>query len=182
MRRFFVALATVVWAVLVAGGFAWMHRYDSTPGEPSTVLATKGTATGKWRFVVVGTAECPCTNSTLEGVQMAAATYPDDTEVEVRFVGSAGMQDHFYRTAARIKGVRIVQGLRPESPETLGAVTSGQTYLFDPSGKLVFEGGMTVGTGNDRPAHAISLYRRARESKTVVHALVYGCAMRRPGR
>jgi len=169
------ALLAALWAGTVAVGFASLHLFDSTPGLSLRVPPPRQKATGLWRILVIGAAECPCTTSTIEAVDMAASAYPSDTTVEVRFVGTATPSDRAYRAALGVPGVTVVTGLRAGSAETLGSMTSGQTFIFAPDGRLAFEGGVTQGRGADLPRHAVSLYGMVRRSSTVLHAAVYGC-------
>ncbi|MBS1714188.1 MAG: hypothetical protein JST30_07605 [Armatimonadetes bacterium] len=175
MKKTLFVLLAALWAGIVAEGFATMHRFDSTPGPVVWAPVPPQRATGLWRIVVVGTVECPCTTSTIEAIGMASAAFPNDTSVEIRFIGKAGPQDRAYRAARRVHSAPIATGLLQGSPEALGARTSGQTYIFAPDGTLAFEGGLTQGRGADLPRHAVALYASVRNTTNLIHAAVYGC-------
>jgi hypothetical protein len=57
-----------------------------------------------------------------------------------------------WRTTTAIEGVNVIADPDGHEAELFGARTSGQVYLYAPSGELLFEGGITSSRGHEGPS------------------------------
>jgi hypothetical protein len=85
--------------------------------------------------------------------------------------------------ASRIPGVSAVDDLGGAEMQRFGTLTSGETLLYDSSGRLLFRGGITAARG-----HSGDNYGRdaviALINEHISHALmtpVFGCSLRGKG-
>jgi hypothetical protein len=81
--------------------------------------------------------------------------------------------------AVLVPGVQVVDDRNGVETRRFGAFTSGQTYLYDEKGTLVFQGGITsarghVGENAGRTAITSFLMSRAAETD---RASTYGCPL-----
>jgi hypothetical protein len=70
------------------------------------------------------------------------------------FVKPKGAEAGWERTslweaAQRIPGVNVVTGHEGQEARRFGARTSGQVVLYDPSGRLLFQGGITAARAHE---------------------------------
>ena len=81
--------------------------------------------------------------------------------------------------AALIPGVRPVEDLDGREALRFGAVTSGQTLLYDVSGRLLFNGGITAARGhagtNDGRDAVLSLLANGSSLRHTTR--VFGCSL-----
>jgi len=103
----------------------------------------------------------------------------------VLFYVPAGEPDTWARTdlwksAADIPGVRVHEDREGAYSKMFGAYTSGQTFLYDPAGRLLFNGGITASRGhsgdNAGRDGIISLLTGEALAHTVTPA--FGCSLR----
>ena len=88
------------------------------------------------------------------------------------------------RTAAQIPGVTVLSDVDGAEAQRLGAETSGHTFLFDPSGHLLFNGGITASRGhagdNAGESAIVSLIDNRTSART--KTFVFGCSLKTPPR
>jgi hypothetical protein len=88
------------------------------------------------------------------------------------------------RTAAQIPGVTVLSDIDGAEAERLGAETSGHTFLFDPSGRLLFNGGITASRGhsgdNAGESAIVSLINDDTSKRS--QTFVFGCSLKDPAR
>lgn len=144
-------LVGLVWLGGITAGFVAWERYETTAGATGPVLATaEERAPGRWRLSVFAHPHCPCTRAMLGELAEALHATPDLTG-RVVFVRPAGAADGWERgrlwdAAAAIPGVEVGCDGGTEA-RRFGAETSGQAVLTDPSGRVVFRGGLTRARG-----------------------------------
>jgi hypothetical protein len=132
---------------------------------------------------------CPCTRASLEGLANVMNRLQGRVDAYVLFFKPkefpAGWErTDLWRSAERIQKVRAIVDVDGLEAELFGAQTSGQTMLFDPRGRLVFAGGLTLGRGhpgfNVGQEQIISLVGGGHEVATA--GRVFGCALRTEAR
>lgn len=155
------------WPFVVVPGFAMIERYANTPGRlaeppgiwPASVsldhpdnssagLRPYGTAT----IVMLAHPRCPCTRASLGELARLMADVDGRATAFVLFVDPVGHgweQTDIWRQAEEIPGVRVLTDHDGVIARQFGAFTSGQTLLYDASGKLAFNGGITPARGHE---------------------------------
>lgn len=131
-------------------------------------------------MVLVSHPLCPCTAVSLKALRAVVADHKGELACKVVFAGekpreaSEGMQ-----TAAAIPGAEIEWTTAEQVEAKYGTYTSGQTFLYSPSGRLVFSGGVTPGRGVDQPRYAIDLFDHMMTSGEATKPTpVFGCALK----
>jgi hypothetical protein len=170
---------------------AALTDYASQPGigaraptswpEASRLARTPGRAT----LVMVAHTKCSCSRASLHELARVMAGSDERVEAIVVFVGPdeglGGLLD-LRATARAIPNVRVVED---ESEARLfGAATSGQALLYDPTGALVFRGGLTTARGHEGDSAGGSFVRRfalrdpgAPAPTSTRTTAVFGCAL-----
>jgi hypothetical protein len=144
--------AAVIWLAIVTGGFWIWERYDTTPGSTgATTLAAAEPPRDRWRLTVFAHPHCPCTRSALRELNEITRAAPE-LSVRVLFVRPAGArgdweQGNSWNTATGITGAEVSGDADGAEAHQFGAETSGFAVLTDPSGQIVFCGGLTPGRG-----------------------------------
>jgi hypothetical protein len=132
------------WLAVVSAGFAAWHDAGRIPHEPPPVVDRP--ANGSWTLTMFVHPHCPCSRPALaELKRLVAARDPVPLTAEVVFVRPSGVPGGWERgrnwDAALHPGVarRPADG---EEARRAGAVGSGHVLLADPSGRVVFRGGL----------------------------------------
>lgn len=85
-----------------------------------------------------------------------------------------------WERANRIAGLTVVLDEGEES-ERFGARTSGQVLLYEPTGRLLFAGGITPSRGHQGDsAGAASVRALLGRERAAAQTNVYGCALQEP--
>jgi hypothetical protein len=65
-----------------------------------------------------------------------------------------------------------------EAAERYGSFTSGQVFVYDKSGEIVFSGGITPGRGVDQPQYAVRFFKKLFSGERTESTWpVYGCPL-----
>ena len=84
------------------------------------------------------------------------------------------------RTAAQIPGVTVLSDVDGAEAQRFGAETSGHTFLFEPTGRLLFNGGITESRGhsgdNAGESALVSLINNRNSDRSTT--FVFGCALK----
>lgn len=178
----------VAWGLASLGGFFQFMRYEREPGEqvrapadwPGGELALD---LDRPTLVLAVHPKCPCTRASLSELEQILTRVGDRVRAYVVFqhmdeVESDAIDASLWSDAQRIAGVQVIQD-RANVALRFGALTSGQTYLYDENGKIVFQGGITAArgqVGDNAGKSAILAYLGSR-SKNVEQTPTYGCAL-----
>lgn len=167
-----------------------MAQYSQTAGPagsplpqwPETSLAHR--APGQSSLVMFLHPRCPCSRATLGELELLMAHCQGLFSAQVWFIQPEGMTEDWvksdlWRTAAAIPGVQVNVDYKGEEASLFQAVTSGQTLLYDVSGGLMFQGGITLARGHsgDNPGRD---FIESLLNKKIAHAAsapVFGCAL-----
>ena len=96
----------------------------------------------------------------------------------------AWAETDLWNTAKQIPGVTVMEDRGNSVGRSFGAFTSGQTLVYDSSGRLIFNGGITASRGHSgdnygRDAIIALLQGRLPEGTSLpVTAPVFGCSLR----
>lgn len=178
------------WLVAVASGFVWLSAYQAAAGRPAPAPADwpVGSAVrpenGRFTLILFAHPRCSCTRASLDGLSWVLARSQGKANAYVVFVLPDGAPDGWERTplrdeAAAVPGVHILFDAHGSEAGLFGAATSGETVLYDPSGRLVFRGGLTVGRGHagDSPGRRALLACIVGATPERRDFPVYGCPL-----
>ena len=183
----------IVWLVAVAAGLRGMLVYSNAagvPGKPpaqwpkdSKIPRTPGLAT----IVVIGHPKCPCTRATVGELALLMAHVQNKASAVVVLVHPHGTPDHWEQTdlwnsAAQIPGVTVMSDIDELETDRFRAQVSGQTMLYNPSGKLLFSGGITASrghSGDNAGRTAIASFLLTGSAATT-ETPVFGCTIHEP--
>lgn len=140
-------------------------------------------------FILFLHPNCACSYSTLEELERLMPALQKQALVQVVFMRP--VEESFswddskvWRRAQDIPFIQIIQDRDGFEAATFGAKTSGQAFLYDPSGDLIFEGGLTPSrghTGDSLGQRAIISFFEKRKLASVTHTDVYGCNLLKRG-
>jgi hypothetical protein len=153
------AVVTAVWLVGAIAGLSVLWRFDNAPGleanaparwPAESVLARS--ANGP-TLVLLAHPQCSCTLASLEELGEALARAQVRPRTYVLFLKPEGFvngweQTESWRIASALPGVTVVRDDSGREASRFGAATSGQTFLFDAGGALLFSGGITSARGH----------------------------------
>ena len=189
------ASAFATWLALTVGVLGLLTSYSSKAGAAATEALTTFPAAstlprreGRTTLVMIAHTKCACTRASLRELERTLARSGGNVDTFVLFVGppSSGLLD-LRATARAIPGVQVVED--EEEARRFGALTSGQTYLFDGRGRLVFRGGLTPSRGHEGASVGGDAIRRfldsphdspAASSASAQASDVFGCALFAP--
>ena len=151
-------VATAIWFAAFAGGTAAFLRFEFTPGEETRApLAWPRDSSlplhpDGMTLVLFAHPHCVCTRASLDELQVVMSHHSRPMHAEVVFVQLPGftdeeMSDESWEKAGCIPGVERRIDKEGVEARRFGALVSGYTVLYDASGKLLFEGGVTGSRG-----------------------------------
>jgi hypothetical protein len=186
-RRSLVACA--LWCSLVGGGFTWIARAGQASGAVAIAPArwpagaTLTRATDRPTLLVTLHPQCPCSQATVSELERLMRDRAGKVDLRVLFVRPKGLVDDPERSSLWER-VASIPGARAQIDEggvitaAFGAFTSGQVFLYDASGELLFSGGITASRAHEgdnagRDAVESLLDRR----NAPAHTPVFGCSL-----
>jgi hypothetical protein len=128
---------------------------------------------------------CPCTRASIGELSLLMARCQGQVDTRVLFLKPAGAGEDWWKTdlwesASAIPGVSVLLDEDGAEARHFGAVTSGQTLLYDAEGRLVFSGGITGARGhsgdNTGRSTLVALIEGQRRSGG--SGPVFGCSLR----
>jgi hypothetical protein len=184
----------VAWCLSVAAGFGGLMWYSQQPGDADAPPATWPSHSAlpiaaRQRILVMFVhPHCPCSRASLEELASIVDACPDPLQTLVVFVRpkslDAGWESgRLWKQVAEIPSVQRLVDPAGREAELFGAKTSGQTYLYDASGKLHFSGGITAfrgHAGDNRGRQAVERVLQGQPAKRT-HC-IYGCPLLNPSR
>ena len=154
--------ATVLgaWAVLVTFGTWRMLSYELTPAAPASPVRWWPTATqlvrdpGRPTLLMFVHPGCPCSRASLAELSRLLSPRRNEVAVRILMVRPAGLEAGWEKTdlwaiAQRIEGATVLCDADGVEAQRFGARTSGETMLFAPEGRLLFDGGITASRGHE---------------------------------
>jgi hypothetical protein len=137
-----------------------MLSYELTPAAPASPDRWWPTATqlvrdpGQPSLLMFVHPGCPCSRASLAELSRLLSPRGNQVAVRIVMVRPAGLEAGWERTdlwaiAQRIKGATVLCDPDGLEAERFGARTSGETMLFAPEGRLLFDGGITASRGHE---------------------------------
>lgn len=188
-RHAVVAVFSVLlWIVAIGYGFSTLWRFSYTPGPaaeaagiwPSTLPRDASQPT----LVVVLHPECACSQATLGELARIVTHAAVPLRVLVLFGDESDdrtlERGALWRSAKAIPGITAIVDRDGEQARRLGANVSGQTFLFDRDGHLIFSGGITAARGHagDNDGAAAVLEALTNGHAPLSMTPVFGCLLR----
>jgi hypothetical protein len=194
-RTILVAACGVLWLLAVGAGMAGLWIYAQAPGaagsaprawpDGSSLRPEPDRAT----LVMLVHPHCPCTRASVHELDRLMARTQGRLAAHVLFILPQGVGDDWtqtdlWRSAAAIPGVDVAIDPDGRDSALFGALTSGQTLLYDTSGRLLFAGGITPARGHegDNPGADAIASLLGGGSPGRGHAPVFGCSLKNPER
>lgn len=192
-HRAWLALGLCVWLVVVGSGMGLLAAYSSQAGAsalpPEVVFPAATTSSGKHRLLMFAHPHCPCTAASLRELSRLMARCTSEVEATVYFARPENQPDSWVRgnlwnSAAAIPGVHAEIDPQGQIAAQFGAATSGDVLLYNATGQLLFQGGITQGRGHEGDSlgklTVLSIVKG--DPTNVDHCPVFGCALRSPAR
>lgn len=196
IRKYFrYILSLSIWAVFLGFGFWKLFIYSNTPGELASALHNWPTATKISRDLDTNTLlvfvhpHCPCSDASVGELERLMPHISGKVKSVVVFFKPKNKSEEWvkgklWQKTKAIPGVEAL--LDEEGVEALhfDAKTSGQTFLYDKSGQLIFRGGLTPERGHmgDSDGRRTILSFVATGDTQVSSTPVFGCSIRSPER
>ena len=183
----------LTWIILLALGFSVLAKeeFDPVPNAaigpafpPHSKLALAPDVPTLILFVHP---HCPCTRASLHELAELMASLPHRVAVTAVFALPQGVPPHWeqgtlWQEAATIPGLHTVTDQGGQETRRFGVKGSGHVLLYQPSGQLIFSGGITPSRGHegDNPGRAAVVSLVLHGHALVNHTLVYGCPLLEP--
>lgn len=195
-KRAAQALLFVVWIGLITTGFVRLFIYANTSGEaarapaqwPQETSVARGSEK-KTSLVIFAHPHCPCSEASVGELERLMPHLRDTANIFVVFVKPKGLTEDWakealWKRAEAIPGVRTLLDNGGVEAAKFGAKTSGQTFLYDPQGQLVFSGGITPARGHMGDSDGrLSILSYLETGKTLITTTpVFGCSLAKPER
>jgi hypothetical protein len=152
-------LAGFVWLTLSIAGVVALWRYELTPGDVATVQprwparVNLSPNVGGPTLILFVHPRCPCTRASLgelERILSSCQGSPRAYVIAYRPASAEAGWEHtdLWRTASKLPGVRLLSDVDGTLARRFGATTSGHALVYDASGRLLFDGGITAARGH----------------------------------
>ncbi|HEX8617846.1 MAG TPA: RedB protein [Thermoanaerobaculia bacterium] len=187
--------AAIVWLAGIAYGSFAMWQFQRKAGEnavaPAQWPATSrlSLATNGPTVVMFAHPRCPCTRASVSQLRdlLSGGTMKKAGSVYVLVLRPHEFPEGWektdvWRNAASIPGVTVLSDVDGVEATRLGALTSGQTLVYDKAGKLVFRGGITALRGEVGDNLGSRSLEAALAGSTPARGVtpVFGCPIRTP--
>lgn len=171
-------------------GLRWLWWYETTPGKLAS-LPTQWPAESRLELnsdrptlLIFAHPRCPCTRATIAELARLVAHASEKADVQVLFFKPGRFDANWDKTdlwqsTKEIPGVKVFSDEDGIEAKRFQATTSGHSLLFNPAGRLLFSGGITISRGHagDNPGrlaiesiltNGIADHRRT---------MIYGCSL-----
>jgi hypothetical protein len=178
------------WICGVVSGLWVLWAYDNRPGAPAAAprrwpadsaltLADKGAT-----LLFVAHPQCTCTRASLEELAETLARATTKPRTYVLFLKPSNTDGGWERTelwkqAAALPHVNVVRDDDGREAKRFGVETSGQTFLYDDRGSLMFSGGITASRGHagDNAGQQSLIALLAQRQPAQRNTGVFGCPL-----
>lgn len=191
VKRVGAAAAVSTWVLVATWGYWSLADFAMRPGLAASAAPLRWPAqlpferrAGGPTLVVVAHAQCGCTKATIAELERIAARCHGHLSAYVLLDVPTGLDlkasdSAIARAAAGIPGVTVVPDHGGRLATLFGARTSGQTFLYNAGGTLVFSGGITNGRsveGDSAGAAAVERWAAGGVGELRTSS-VYGCSL-----
>lgn len=191
-RKSFLLAAATIWICCLVFGVFFLTKFAGTPGDdPVNVSKTWPTNSKILKnnerptFVIFAHPRCSCSSATLGELERLMPFFKGQVDVQILFVQLEGrtpawVQTSLWDKARSIPGVQVSVDVQAQEVDKFGARTSGQSFLYDKNGALIFSGGITAARGHmgdSKGRDFIISWLRGKESSSF-SSHVFGCALK----
>lgn len=145
-------LLLVLWLLGVAAGLYAANEFATTAGEAESRLSgwpagtTLQRQTDRPTLIVFLHPRCSCSVNTVAELQGILQHYGKQIRTETVLYSPADADADWFETSlvknvSRLSGVHMRRDVQGRQAQIFGAHTSGQTFLYDADGTLLFAGG-----------------------------------------
>ena len=182
-----------LWVAFLIAGFGALEIYSNTPGEPGLAIR-QWPATSQLKphsdlpsLLVFLHPKCSCSRATLGELERLYPTLIGKANITFIFYKPLDQSDDWVKnsywdmTQVYDGAERWIDAGGIEA-ERFGVRTSGQVALYDPTGHLVFRGGITPARGHmgdSTGREAILAYFHGEDLTDKQQTPVFGCAIRK---
>ena len=160
MGRWTLLVAGALWVAAVGFGMSVLLKYQSTPGPRADTTqdwpadSRLPRASGQPTLVVLAHPQCTCTRASLSELNVIMQRFSGRLTAYVLFVRPHGMpegweQTDSWRGAQNIPGVVVLVDRDGTEAKRFRGYTSGQTLVYDATGRLLYNGGLTAARGHE---------------------------------
>jgi hypothetical protein len=158
-----LAAALIVWIAIAVAGWYGISAYGFN-GDPQAttsivsqwpVDSTIVRLTERPTLVLFLHPKCPCSRATVGELERLPVLVPSDALPDVcvvaaapRATGDLWWSSPFLDRVARLPNARMVRDPGGVETDLFGARVSGTVLLFDPAGKRLYAGGVTMSRGH----------------------------------
>lgn len=192
------ACICLLWLVLTGAGFLFLLAYESKPngnGQSKSSTGLMWPSASKIERSKNGSTllmfihpKCPCTAASLTELSILMSRADSaNLKTYAVFLRPRGADATWRKTshwlrASAIPGVTVLADEGGREAKLFDAKTSGETLLFDRSGRLAFAGGITGGRGHEGDNQGLSavLAILERTDKRCTSTNVFGCSLENP--
>jgi hypothetical protein len=148
-----------LWIACISAGTLVLWAYQYNPGKPAGASSDWPAAGVITRaedcptLVLFLHPRCPCSRATLNEFSEALAHTSKPMRCYIVFAASdlsnaTTSTSDLWEAASRMSGVKLIKDNDCVIAKAFGAQTSGQTFLYDSNGNLLFHGGITASRGH----------------------------------
>jgi hypothetical protein len=182
--------AGILWVALLAAGFTLLEREEFTPVANAPVTASFPAnsaiqlAADKPTLLLFFHPHCPCSRASLHELDGLLTETQNKLSVILIFTIPKGVppgweEGDLWKSAAAMPGVRVLRDQGGLEARRFGVTGSGHTLLYNPSGQLLFSGGITPSRGHegDNAGRSAIIDFVLTGHSLVKHASVFGCSL-----
>lgn len=186
-------VAGLIWIVSTIFGMGVLINYELSPGEtapPSAdwpIQSTLTHAPDSATLVMFVHPRCACSRASLGELARLIAQCGDQVQAHVFFFSPGDAEADWaktdlWRSAAAIPGVAVAIDVDGLEASRFVATISGQTFLYDAGGRLVFDGGITASRSHfgDNAGRAAITAFALEGSADLAGTPVFGCSILDP--
>jgi hypothetical protein len=180
----------LLWIAAAAGGSLYMFVYESRPAPRSAMAEVWPEQVGLERnvggfsLVMAVHPKCPCTRASVAELNTLMLGFGGRVRAIALVTKPFELPDLWSESdvTARlheIPNVEVVRDLGGAKSDEFGVRSSGQTLLYDASGQLVFDGGITAFRGHEGPSVGSEMLKQIVAGKAVGHrhSETFGCSL-----
>lgn len=183
--------AALLWSGSALAGYLYIFRYESKPATLASAARhwPEGSGlnhmAGAFELVMVVHPRCPCTRASVAELNKLLLRFQGKLRAHALVLkpfetSEAWGQTEISARLAQMPYLETVKDYRGATAERFGALISGETLLYGPTGTLLFDGGLTAFRGHEGPSLGQTLLSSmVAGSETGFHQTkVFGCSIK----
>lgn len=188
--RLIACVCVCAWLLAVAIAFQPLFAYQSSPGKFGSIQKIWPASSKLKRIhnedtiVMFVHPKCPCTRATLEQLNRLSAFGGERFNAIIVFQQPKGYGDSWIKgpmwdRVSAIRGARCVIDSEQREAKLFGSNTSGDTFVYNKNGSLLFHGGITAGRGHEGDCPGFKALRAILldQKSNIAHVPSFGCEL-----